>query len=89
MIKRITAISLMFTFCNLSAFAINVGSYKTESEYGLIDGFKFNWKRSDKTQPFIEKREESTQAEREKERQEIKKNEYQYTKYLYEGKSMI
>ena len=26
-------------------FALNVGTYKTETEYGLLDGFKINWKR--------------------------------------------
>ena len=70
-------------------FAINIGTYKTETEYGLLDGFKFNWKRKDKTQPFIEPREASTQKELEKEYRDYKETEYERTKFLYEGRSII
>ncbi len=70
-------------------YAVNIGTYQTETEYGLLDGFKINWKRKDKSQPFIEAREESTKQEREKEKDDIKKDEYQYTKYLYDGKAVI
>lgn len=88
---KILSLSIVFIlFTNIiPSYAINVGTYQSESEYGLIDGFKFNWKRKDKSQPFIEPREESTKKERDKERQEMKENEYQYTKYMYEGKSVI
>lgn len=91
MIKKIITFSLLFIIISLNApvYAINVGTYQTETEYGLLDGFKINWKRKDKSQPFIEAREESTKQERDKERADIKKDEYQYTKYMYEGKSVI
>ena len=91
MIKKIIAlfILLIFQINLIPAFAINIGTYQTESEYGLLDGFKFNWKKKDKSQPFVELREESTKKEREKEKREIKENEYQYTKYMYEGKAVF
>ncbi len=67
------------------AFALAIGTYKTETEYGLLDGFKFNWKRKDKSTPFIEPREESTSKEKEKEMSDYKENEYEFTKYMYDG----
>lgn len=69
--------------------ALTVGTYKSESEYGLLDGFKFNWKRKDKSKPFIEPREQSTEFERRKEKQYFDEDEYQRTKYMYEGKAII
>ncbi len=70
-------------------FAVNVGTYKTESEYGLLDGFKFNWKRTDKSQPFIQPREESSKKDYEKEYQYYKDVEYERTKYMYEGRAIF
>lgn len=70
-------------------FAINIGTYKTETEYGLLDGFKVNWKRKDKETPFIEPREESTQKEKEADLKYYKDKEYEYTKYMYEGQSIL
>ncbi len=69
--------------------AINIGTYKTETEYGLLDGFKINWKRKDKSQKFIEPREESTKEQAEKDMQYYKETEYERTKYLYDGKTII
>ena len=65
--------------------AVNIGTYKSESEYGLLDGFKINWKRKDKDVPFIEPREESDQREKQKEKQHYDEDEYYRTKYLYDG----
>lgn len=90
--KKITTLfcllALMFTFVS-EAFAVTVGTYKTESEYGLLDGFKINWKRKDKSKPFIEPREESTQFQKQKEKQFYDEDEYQRTKYMYDGKAII
>ena len=90
--KKIIAIfSIVSIFClqSLPAFALTVGTYKTETEYGLIDGFKFNWKRTDKSKPFVEPRESSTKTELEKEHQYLKDTEYERTKYMYEGTSIL
>ena len=73
----------------MPVYALNVGTYKTETEYGLLDGFKINWKRKDKTQPFIEPREESTKKDMEREYKNYQESEYERTKYMYEGKSII
>ena len=71
------------------SFAVNIGTYKTETEYGLLDGFKFNWKRKDKSQPFIEPREESSNKEKEKELNYYKESEYERTKFMYDGKAIL
>lgn len=73
----------------IPVYAINIGTYKTETEYGLLDGFKFNWKRKDKSTPFIEPREQSTKQEYEKEYQDYKDSEYERTKFMYEGKAIL
>ena len=70
-------------------FALNIGTYKTETEYGLLDGFKVNWKRKDKSQKFIEPREQSTKKEIEKEYENYKESEYERTRYIYEGGAII
>ncbi len=91
MIKRfiLFVIILSIAVNVMPVYAVNIGTYQTETEYGLLDGFKINWKRKDKSTPFIEPREESTKEERAKEKADIKKDEYQYTKYLYDGKAVI
>lgn len=89
--KKIITLSFIFVLISsfFPVFAVNIGTYQTESEYGLLDGFKINWKKEDKSQHFIEVREESTKEERAKEKSDIKKEEYQYTKYMYDGKALI
>lgn len=89
-IIALMSISILISSINIpTALAINIGTYKTETEYGLIDGFKFNWKRTDKNQPFIEPRDASTKQELEKEYKDYKETEYERTKFLYEGRSII
>ena len=55
----IFSIIVCMTVSVLPTFAVNIGTYQTETEYGLLDGFKINWKRKDKNQPFIETEPES------------------------------
>jgi hypothetical protein len=80
---------IMLTEPFLPCFAVNIGSYKTETEYGLLDGFKFNWKKKDKNTPFIEVREESTSQEKNRDLKNYKESEYERTKYMYDGKAII
>ncbi len=90
--KKIFTVLLTLTLFCLSyvpCFAINIGTYKTETEYGLLDGFKINWKKHDKNQKFIETREESTKEEAEKDLKYYKESEYERTKYMYDGKSIL
>ncbi len=90
--KKFMILSYLFIFSILSimpSYAVNIGTYKTETEYGLLDGFKVNWKRKDKSQPFIEPREESTKKEKEKELYYYKESEYERTKFMYDGKAIL
>ena len=56
--KKIYFIFLFLIFAN-SAFAVNFGTYKTETEYGLIDGFKWNFFNRKEGQPLVEIRSET------------------------------
>ena len=60
---------LIFSPC---VFAVNFGMYKTETEYGLIDGFKWNFFNREKGQPLVqlksETEEEKARLEREKDK---------------------
>lgn len=89
--KLITLVCFLFVLTGsvMPVFAVNVGTYKTETEYGLLDGFKINWKRSDKSRPFIEPREESTKKEYQRDYEYYKETEYERTKYMYEGRSIL
>lgn len=89
--KKITILLILVTVLSIipPCYALNVGTYKTETEYGLLDGFKINWKRKDKTQPFIEPREDTLQKYKDIEMKQYKEDEYQRTKYMYEGKAII
>ena len=79
----------VITMSVMPVWAVNIGTYKTETEYGLLDGFKVNWKKKDKNTPFIEPREESTKREKERDLKYYKENEYEFTKYMYEGRSIL
>lgn len=85
----IFSIIVCMTVSVIPTFAVNIGTYQTETEYGLLDGFKINWKRKDKNQPFIEPREESSEFEKRKELKYYNEDEYYRTKYMYEGKSIL
>ena len=87
-IVLVTLIAIMFLSV-APAFAVNIGTYQTETEYGLLDGFKINWKRKDKNQPFIEPREESSEFQKQKELKYYNEDEYYRTKYMYEGRSIL
>ena len=90
--KKVIVLSFIFVmslFIVSPWFAVNIGTYKTETEYGLLDGFKINWKRTDKSQKFIEPREESTKEEYEREYRNYKESEYERTKYMYDGRAIL
>ncbi len=90
--KKVIVLSFIFVmslFIVSPCFAVNIGTYKTETEYGLLDGFKINWKRTDKSQKFIEPREESTKEEYEREYRNYKESEYERTKYMYDGRAIL
>ena len=89
--KKSISIFLLFilVMTSVPVYALNIGTYQTETEYGLLDGFKINWKRKNKSEPFIDAREESTKLEKEKDLKNYKENEYEYTRYMYDGKAIL
>ena len=90
--KKIIALIFLSIFVLAEAmpvYAINIGTYKTETEYGLLDGFKINWKRKDKSQKFIEPREESSKEDKIKDLKNYKESEYERTKYMYDGRAVL
>lgn len=90
--KKITVLIILLFFVGIVSepcFALNIGTYKSESEYGLFDGFKINWKRQNKDQKFIEVREESNKQDTEKELKYYNETEYERTRYMYDGKSIL
>ena len=88
-ITLLCIVSIIIAVVPPASKALTVGTYKTESEYGLLDGFKINWKRKDKKQPFIEPREESSEFQKRKDLKYYYEDEYQRTKYMYDGKAII
>jgi hypothetical protein len=67
--KKILFLLCISFFVSSSAFAVNFGTYKTESEYGLIDGFKWNFFNRDKSQPLVQ-----LKSETEEEKIRLEKN---------------
>lgn len=81
----------MFLFFGsvLSAGAINIGTYKSETDYGLVDGFKFNFFGRREGEKMIqiksETKEEQERLEKEKLKPPVKQDEYQLFKFIQEN----
>ena len=71
--KIFFAIILSFTL--LPVFAVNFGTYKTETEYGLIDGFKWNFFNKDKDTPLVQLKSETQEEQKRLEREKNKPKE--------------
>ena len=52
-------IILLFFLSVLPVWAVNFGTYKTETDYGLIDGFKWNFFNKDKDAPLVQLKSET------------------------------
>ena len=81
---------LFFTLLiSSSVFAVNIGTYKTETEYGLIDGFKWNFFNRDKDTPLVqlksETKEEQIRLEREKLKPKEELDEAQLYKFMLDN----
>jgi len=87
----ITTIAIMFAGMIPDAQAINVGMYKSESEYGLLDAFDIRWKKKDRQngKKFIQLRDDVYQKRSEKSKELDLETEYERTKYIYQGEAMI
>ena len=85
--------ALILTLFLFSAFnpvyAVHIGTYKAQSEYGLIDGFKFNFFNRKEGEKIIqlksETKEEIERLEREKNKPKEVQDEYQLFKFIHEN----
>jgi len=83
--KKILFLILTLFFV-MPVFAVNFGTYKTETEYGLIDGFKWNFFNRDKDQPLVqlksETKEEQIRLEKEKNKPKEQQDEAQLYRFM-------
>ena len=79
--KIFCLLALLLLFQN-SSFAINFGTYKAETEYGLIDGFKFNFFNKE-GKPFVQLKSETEEEQARIEREKDKPKEVQDDIRLY------
>ena len=73
----------------LPVWAVNFGTYKTETDYGLIDGFKWNFFNKDKDAPLVqlksETKEEIERLEKEKSKLKQDQDEIQMYKFMLDN----
>ena len=81
--KKIFVTFLFVLFTIYPVFAVNFGTYKTETEYGLIDGFKWNFFNREKGQPLVELKSETKEEQIRLEREKDKPKEVQDDVQLY------
>ena len=75
--------AILISFILSPVFAINFGTYKTETDYGLIDGFKWNFFNREKGQPLVEIKSETKEEQLRIEREKNKPKEEQDDIQLY------
>ena len=80
--KKIFLLLLLLLTTQISVFAVNFGSYKTETEYGLIDGFKWNFFNRD-GKPVVQIKSETEEEQKRIERTKDKPKEVQDDVQLY------
>lgn len=82
-------ILLFFVLCLVPVWAVNFGTYKTETDYGLIDGFKWNFFNKDKDVPLVqlksETKEEIERLEKEKSKPKQEQDEIQMYRFMLEN----
>ena len=87
--KKIALILSLFLIFTSQTFAINFGMYKTETEYGLIDGFKWNLFNRDKNAPLVqlksETEEEILRLEKEKNKPKEEVDEAQMYRFMLDN----
>ncbi len=81
--KKIFVTFLFVLFTIYPVFAVNFGTYKTETDYGLIDGFKWNFFNREKGQPLVELKSETKEEQIRLEREKDKPKEVQDDVQLY------
>ena len=81
--KKIFVTFLFVLFTIYPVFAVNFCTYKTETDYGLIDGFKWNFFNREKGQPLVELKSETKEEQIRLEREKDKPKEVQDDVQLY------
>lgn len=81
--KRFFLLFLLLLSIQMPLFAINFGSYKAETEYGIIDGFKWNFFNRDKDTPLVQIKSETKEEQERIEREKNKPKEVQDDVRLY------
>ena len=80
---------LLFFLLVSPVWAVNFGTYKTETDYGLIDGFKWNFFNKDKDAPLVqlksETKEEIERLEKEKSKPKQEQDEIQMYKFMLDN----
>lgn len=80
--KKIFCLLALFLLFQGSSFAVNFGSYKAETDYGLIDGFKWNFFNKE-GKPLVELKSETKEEQARIEREKNKPKEVQDDVRLY------
>ena len=80
--KKIISILALLLLFEGSSFAVNFGSYKPETDYGLIDGFKWNFFNKE-GKPLVELKSETEEEQARIEREKNKPKEVQDDVRLY------
>ena len=80
--KKIFLLLLLLLTTQISVLAVNFGSYKTETEYGLIDGFKWNFFNRE-GKPVVQLKSETPEEQKRLERIKDKPKEVQDDIRLY------
>jgi len=80
--KKIFCLLALLLLFQGSSFAVNFGSYKAETDYGLLDGFKFNFFNKE-GKPLVELKSETQEEKERLEREKDKPKEVQDDVRLY------
>ncbi len=80
--KMIFLIFVLF-LCANNVFAMTIGTYKTETEYGLIDGFKWNFFNRKEGQPMVQLKSETEEEKIRLEKMKDKPKEEQDDVQMY------
>ena len=87
--KKIFLVLALILLFQSSGFAVNFGSYKAETDYGLIDGFKWNFFNREEGKPLIqiksETQEEQARIEKEKNKPKETQNEVQLYRFMLDN----
>ena len=81
--KKFFFIALISLLIQVPSFAINFGHYKSETDYGIIDGFKWNFFNREEGQPLVQIKSETKEEQERLEKEKNKPKEVQDDIRLY------